>query len=1107
MGETYKRPDSTGGWVLGLDLGVASIGWAAVAIETGRGGTPDPHRPHEILDAGVRIFDAGSGSEADYRRAKDQSHAIPRREARSQRRLTWRRRRRVAKVFHQLVRAGLLPNSDSDTPESRHRTIAELDRQLATRWCRDGNHVDHQRLPYLLRAAAATPDRPVTDHELGRALFHLAQRRGFKSNRKADRGIDDEDAGVVKADINELSDAMEAAGTDTLGKYLASIDPTDPDVRRIRGRRTSRQMYLDEFDAIIRCQREHHATLQERDFVRDIRRAIFDQRPLKPATGLIGRCDLLPDRRRMSKRLPAFQEFRLRQLVDNLRIDFADGNGPTELNNDQRETLIDHLHRNGDTTWTAVRKLIGVPKPNRETGFPKINLERTPDNRGGQPKLIGDRTSAAIVKAIGDDWFEWNEVRRRRMASALERFETDEELIEHLQTAFDLDTETATALTNVRLESGYANYSAEAVEAILERMRSGERFDVAKAYLETLWQEEGRRAAKPDAMDLLPPQGVAKSGEDNVYPPFKNPAVARCIGEMRKVVNALIRRYGKPDFIRVEVTRDLKNSRSRRDAMLKRRNENEKRRAKAAEAVLSLSESAVRPSRRDIERWMLAEECGFVCPYTNRPIQRSWPLDPEFEVEHIVPLSRSLDNSFANKTLAHRDANAQKKNKTPIEAFETIRDGDGPLLSFDQMLQNVARFNSPWARRKMQLFQTRTEDIEGFAKRQLNDTAYISRAAHDYLQLLYSDNPASPHFADPDNPGRVRVAVVPGRVTAYLRNAWDLREVTGGPGKSRDDHRHHAVDALVIALTQFKTLQDLARAAAETREAGRRDRLTAELDPPYHGFLDDAREAYDRIIVSSRPNRKLNGPLHNETLFSPRKHGSTGSHHQRVDLTGISLSQIGQIVDKRIREIIQQHFENNDRDLKLAFADPTRHPRMRTRRGRWVPIHRVRIAATANPTLISDRHSPRYAVPNSNQRLEIIETQRRGKTKWIGKPVTRLDAVRDHARWKKVHDGNTKGHRPPGPTQPPEGEGKLVMVLAPGDHVLLNLDDEGRVLCRVNSISEKDIELQRHNDARAATVLRKSGDRIRRSPDTLQRDGVEKVDVTPLGEIVPVGGP
>ena len=200
----------------------------------------------------------------------------------------------------------------------------------------DGPRAHHTTIHSACHTCSARPrHRERWNDTTLAALYHLAQRRGFLSNRRADaRKKDDEDKSVVKQAIGELAQKIAAHTPPLLGAYFASLDP---DEQRLRGRWTSRRMYEDEFDALWEAQSKHHGL--SHDAKSRIREAIFHQRPLKSQKNLIGRCSLMPDEPRAPIAHRLYQRFRVLQTVNNLQIVPPDG-APRSLAAEQRGILL-----------------------------------------------------------------------------------------------------------------------------------------------------------------------------------------------------------------------------------------------------------------------------------------------------------------------------------------------------------------------------------------------------------------------------------------------------------------------------------------------------------------------------------------------------------------------------------------------------------------------------------------------------------------------------------------------------------------------------------------------------------------------------------------------
>ncbi|MEJ7592093.1 MAG: type II CRISPR RNA-guided endonuclease Cas9 [Planctomycetaceae bacterium] len=347
---------------LGLDLGANSLGWAVLELQPKTAWHNAD--PIGVIATGVRMFDAGV--DGSIEQGKDSSRGAERRQARQTRRQTWRRQYRKSKLFGILQRLEHLPSTENREADTRDVALKSLDEALTAKWCPEGDIDSHQKLPYLLRAAAL--EHALEPFELGRALYHLGQRRGYKANRKTEKP-DDEDAGKVATGITVLDRARLAIPDDpstirTLaqtvrdeftqqeGRFaLKSEDPSSATRGRIRKHYTSRKMYYDEFIAIRDAQLGFDTSIQIADWKR-IEKALFHQRPLKSQKHLVGRCTLEYDgrghgRRRCTIAMQEFQEFRLLQTVNHLRILLPDQ--PSQpLTDDQRGILVDHLQQHGD---------------------------------------------------------------------------------------------------------------------------------------------------------------------------------------------------------------------------------------------------------------------------------------------------------------------------------------------------------------------------------------------------------------------------------------------------------------------------------------------------------------------------------------------------------------------------------------------------------------------------------------------------------------------------------------------------------------------------------------------------------------------------------------
>jgi CRISPR-associated endonuclease Csn1 len=1042
--------EEASGAVLGLDLGANSVGWSLVQFQDGA--------PRAIVDCGVRIFPAGM--EGDIEAGKGESRAAARREKRAIRRQIDRRRRRKVKVLHQLHRMGLLPAGKAE------EIIPPLDREILGRYsgqwsgARGANLAN--LLPYWLRKEAL--HRKLEPFEIGRALYHLAQRRGFLSNRKTPKKKDEQD-GKVQAAISELAVAIDEAGAQTLGEYLASLDPHE---RRLRQRWTHRHMYRHEFEKILDAQKHHYPNIFTDGNQRLLANAIFHQRPLKSSKGLIGRCELEPNCRRAALNLPETQRFRYLQAVNNCQVITRDTGEIRPFSSEERGILIEELDK-GDLTFAQAKKKLGL-KP-RSVSF---TLEA-----GGEKRFIGNRVNQDVAQAIGEEWSSFPPKKQRGMIADLRQFRQEAPLTKKAVEVWGLDPETAERFAAIELEPGYASLSRRAIRKILPLLEQGMPYATARK------QVYGDQLSSCEQCDFLPP--VLEHFD------VRNPVVLRSLTDLRKVVNAVIRKHGKPNSIRVELARDMKQGRRERERRTKMMRENESRRKVAAKEILD--KVGIRnPSRDDILKVQLAKECNWICPYTGRAISMAALVGEasQFDIEHIIPFSHSLDDSFLNKTLCYHDENRNRKgNRSPYEAYHGTD-------QWDIIIGAVCRFGGPCRDEKLRRFKMTpeqwAEENGGFAARQLNDTRYASKLARAYLGLLYGG------FWDAK--GTQRVYAVTGQLTAIIRNMWDMNQILGDGGpKERTDHRHHTVDATAVAMTTAGLIHELADHALPWYERRVYRGRFRQVSAPWDSFHDDLKEAVDGIVVSHRVHHGVNGALHEETIYGRVQRGRSHEFRLRRHLSSLKSSEVARIADPRIRRAVQRKLEElGAADPAKAFADSKNHPLLDGPNGRKIPVHAVRIRVDANPVLIG-RIQPRHCLTGSNHHLEILGVLGdSGKiTKWEASVVSIYDAM------QRVQQGLPVVQKDHGPNR------QFLFSISPGDTVHLGNPGDWPRLLHVRTVSQShsgsiEIAGAALTDARRKADMIKSGHWYRvHSLSRLQELQPSKVVVLPDGAVHSAG--
>ncbi|MCL2349081.1 MAG: type II CRISPR RNA-guided endonuclease Cas9 [Planctomycetaceae bacterium] len=1132
---------------LGLDLGVQSIGWAIIPVDENNG---------PAMRLGVRCFDTVIDNVKDWQegtlgkdgKPKAQTNNRKRSDARGVRKNQWRRKRRTLKLFNLLRNHGLLPMGKgiNDDPLDRQELINHLDKELARKLSLNDDRVSAHLLPYKLRAMAL--DQQLEPFAFGRALLHLSQRRGFLSNKKTPPK-DDEDEKGLKKDISDLRGKIAECGYRTLGEYFASLDPEE---KRIRQRWTGRDMFKDEFKAICDSQDKYYHDLLNKKVVIDswknkpgawkydikegkrkkifsnehfrakemtlqkaIERTLFFQRPLKSQKHLIGKCQLERGKRRAQLASLEAQRFRYWQKILDLKYKDVDG-FMVPLSIEQQDILAKEFENNDHLTYAQIRSLLGFKQPrqskeekerHKKAGIQPvyaINFEIDDENE----KLKGNVTSERIRKIIPERWNAMPDEEKEQLVSEILQFEDENALARRLEKVFKFDSSKASELAMVQLERGYASLSKQAIGKILPVMKAKRiRFATARKDVYGEQFDEERKDVKPDLPPVL-----------NVVKDLKNPVVTRALTELRKVVNAIIRKYGKPDMICVELSRDMKRSRPDREKLAEEMKQQEKRRAAVVEIIREYrKDKNYEPKKNEILKVLLAEECNWECPYTGTDKDKHWgkiTLDsllgsePQFDIEHILPLSRSLDNSFVNKTLCRIYANRhEKKNQTPWEDYGHDEQ------RWHEIMERVERFQGPLAKIKHRRFEMK-KIPDGFTNRHLNDTRHISRLAGEYLALLYGGRS--------DAEGTQRIQVSSGGVTKYLRDEWGLNAILddGGDEKNRNDHRHHAVDAGIIAVSAPKIVKMLSDAAERGWLEGRQRFGKGGIEEPFPDFYKKMEAAVNKINISFRANRKVSGGFHEETNYSKpqivvegkgKKAKQVEYRHVRKPIASMSKNEVHDIVDEKVRNLVLETLKSlgTDDPRKLTENDL---PYLRSKDGkRMTPIRKARIRKSdstrtmglaktkkgGNPEIHGRTGRERHVVTGNNHHMEIFahldDQDNEVKLDW--KVVNLFDSVQ---RIKQ---------KQPVISRFPDGEQtRLKFSLAKGEYVLATPPGEDDVLLKVCKISEGDLSLCLHTDARPEKDRAKTGDfqkyRIA-SIKKLEQFKLRKVTVDVLGNIHP----
>lgn len=863
------QKDSLMSYILGVDIGITSIGFAGVNLD---------HK--KILFAGTHIFEAAENP-------KDGSSlAGPRREKRGMRRVIGRRSQRKKQIRSLLLRYGL-------------KNIEFIDQ----------SKIEAVNLsPWDLRKAAL--ERKLEDVEFARVLFHIAKKRGFQSNKKGGQEENDVEGKKVINGAIELEEKAFRAGAKTVAYYLA----TQPKKRNGDGNYANsikRDRLREEIKLIFEAQRKFCNTNATEELLlayagsgkkeeRNTREGdgiAFYQRPLQSSEHLVGLCTFEEGEKRAPKFSYTAELFVLWSRLNNTRIKDTKGN-ERELSVDEKNKLVDLAHKNkSGVTYKQARKELSLTIDERfNISYRKLkdednSWEKIRDN--SEKTIFLNLNGYHILKEALDngselDWQKWINERRSALddIARILSFYEDKKQVDELLSKHNLSITEKERLFKIIHFKKSVDLSVKAILNILPFLQSGKRYDEA---CKEAGYHHSRRINK--GHKLIPP-----------FEDIRNPVVNRSLAQTRKVINACIRKYGKPETIIVELARDVGKTFEERKKIEKEQKKNESYRNEARKHVaeiLNIPEENV--TSLEILKYRLWKEQDGFCPYSGVYITPEILRESTAtEIDHIIPYSRSWDDSYMNKVLCLSDENQNKGNSTAYEYLSgTSR--------FSALEAFAAKLPFKKAERLlMEDFQSRES---GWKERALNDTRYIARLLRSHLEENLDLGKGN------------RIQARNGALTANLRGAW------GFPDKNRRNDRHHALDAIVLACSTQSMVQQL---TTYNKYKARKKNPSEKPLPakPWETFREDAKEAVEKIFVSRMPVRKITGAAHQDTVRSIRK--TDGKVIQRIKLKSLKLSHLENLVDKqrniKLYNLLKERLEAHGDKPEKAFAEPVYMP-------------------------------------------------------------------------------------------------------------------------------------------------------------------------------------
>ena len=973
-------------YILGLDIGIASVGWAMVEID-------EEENPIRLIDLGVRVFER-----AEVPKTGD-SLVAARRLARSVRRLTRRRAHRLLRARRLLKREGVLQAADFD----ENGLIKSL-----------------PNTPWQLRAAAL--DRKLTPLEWSAVLLHLIKHRGYLSQRKNEGETADKELGALLKGVADNAHALQTGDFRTPAELaLNKFEKESGHIRNQRGDYShtfSRKDLQAELNLLFEKQKEFGNPHVSDGLKEGIETLLMTQRDSIPDESAIlrmqGKCTFEKNKSRAAKHSWSAERFIWLSKLANLRI--TDEFGTRKLTEIERQILIDLPYKLKTVNYQQVRNALTTLSPNalfniryhqkdkkgeikssdkieKDTKFMEMKfwhkIKETLEGNGRKTEWQSLSSNHNLLDEIGTVFTICkNDERRKALLSG--KIKEDQDILDILCNHVDF---TCTV-----------NLSLEALKNILPFMEQGDDYDTA-------WRK------------VYPPQSTKK---ESVLPPIpadeiRNPVVLRALSQARKVINAVVRRYGSPARIHIETAREVGKSFKDRKEIEKRQEENRKDREESATEFREYFPNFIgEPKSKDILKLRLYKQQHGKCLYSGKEINLGRLNEIGYvEIDHALPFSRTWDDSFNNKVLVLGSENQNKGDRTPYEYLN----GKDNSREWQEFKARVETSRFPHSKKQRILLQK--FDEKEFKNRNLSDTRYINRFlcqfVADHMQLTGKD--------------KNRVFASNGQITNLLRGFWGLRKARA------ENDRHHALDAVVVACSTVAMQQKITRfvrykemnafdgktidketgevlhqkthfpqpweffaqevmirvfgkpdGKPEFEEADTPEKLRTLLAEKLSSRPEAVHEYVTPLFVSRAPNRKMSG-AHKDTLRSAKrfvKHNEKISV-KRVWLTEIKLADLENMVNyKNGREIelyeaLKARLEAYGGNAKQAF-DPKDNPFYK-KGGQLVKA--VRVEKTQESGVLLNKKNAYTIADNGDMvRVDVFcKVDKKGKNQYFIVPI------------------------------------------------------------------------------------------------------------------------
>ena len=935
---------------LGLDIGIASVGWAV--LENGMN-----DEPIRIADLGVRIFERAEIAKSG------ESLAAPRRNARTSRRRLRRRKHRLDRIKF------LLQNQDIITVDD----LVKL--------------YDSRGLPDVYQLRVDALDRKLTNNELAQVLLFLVKHRGFKSTRKAESK--EAEGGKVLEATKKNMELYEQGMYRTVGEMIykdASFKKDAPwrkegYVLSPRNKQDDykntilRDLLVEEIKKIFQAQRqfgnEKASKLFEEKYL-DIfcSQRSFDKGPGKQVNGrpspyagdliekMVGLCTFEKEEKRAPKASYTSERFVLLQKVNNIRV--VDKNGEIRgLEGNERELIIQLAYTQKEVKYSAIRKKLNLSYENyfKELNYGYAKTEKEMETIEKKAKFISLSFTREMNKIFSKDskvYLEENEASLYdKIGNIITLYKSDETRVEKLKDIYITEEQIQKILE--LNPSKFQHLSFVAMKKIIPYLEQGMTYNEACDRAGYSFRAENNG----ETLKYLKGKEI-----NDIINNIPNPGVKRSISQTIKVINAIIRKYGSPQAVHIELAREMAKNFQERNKIEAEMKKNQSNNDMIKKQIMEYTKS---PTGQDILKFKLWKDQNELCMYSGEHISIEELFEKsETDIDHIIPYSICFDDSYKNKVLVKTKYNREKGNRLPYEYFGQ----DENRWEKYEILVNT--YIKDFRKRALLLKRSFTkEEREAFKERNLTDTKYITRVVYNmirnYLQL-------SQYM---DSKKKKKVFAVNGSITSYMRKRWGLSQ------KDRSTDIHHAVDAVIVACCTDGMINRISRNVQarelyfskhgqvvdeETGEVFERKDFTREewdekfgvkiplpwyyfkkeLDirmspnPKYFekellkmGYFSEDIQNIKPIFVSRMPHHKVTGAGHEDTIRSPRHFEEKGIVLTKTPLTSLTIDKkTGEIEgyycpssDRLLYEALKERLNMFDGKGEKAFAEPFYKPK------------------------------------------------------------------------------------------------------------------------------------------------------------------------------------